>query len=287
MAQFRRFCLFCGGAPLSEEHIWSDWLDALLPRGNGTRHSAERRSNRAQEVVNGMPAYASSRTSDIKQGAVHGKRTKTICRTCNGGWMSGIVDRAKGPATRAITLTNTEFSIDDQRDLATWLVLSAYMRDRVARVHDHKVSDEVRNHLYRTRTAPTDVYVGIGAIHGARTVNEGYFVRVCRQRRATGYPVVASMHSVSVSMGGLIAVIVFSWRSPPAFLQLLPAVFGDCLTRIWPPVGRPVSFPNYNRRVLRGQFIVGDLGTVQEVSERADRVFAAIYQDAIGPPKAQ
>jgi hypothetical protein len=33
------FCIFCGGVPLTREHMWADWFRAYLPRTLAFYHS--------------------------------------------------------------------------------------------------------------------------------------------------------------------------------------------------------------------------------------------------------
>lgn len=34
-------CIFCGGTPLSKEHIWSEWLHDYLPSSSDTQREYE------------------------------------------------------------------------------------------------------------------------------------------------------------------------------------------------------------------------------------------------------
>ncbi len=41
MANPQGRCVFCGGTPVTKEHVWSDWLDEVIPRG-GYRYEFRR-----------------------------------------------------------------------------------------------------------------------------------------------------------------------------------------------------------------------------------------------------
>src|SRR5262245_12065211 len=85
-------CIFCGKqGDMSKEHIWSDWLDEVIPRGGD--HFVTVTSFLDAEG-NSLPDLRQKR-----QGSVHTKKVRRVCRSCNGGWMSNIVNTAKQPAT--------------------------------------------------------------------------------------------------------------------------------------------------------------------------------------------
>lgn len=150
MRTSQKGCVFCGGTPLTKEHIWSDWLDSILPRADSSRSEA-RRTTMAEKVVGGRPTYLpTSNSNRVRQGAVHSTTSRTVCKRCNNGWMKEIVDRAKPVATEVIQLRQTALLPEAQTRLATWLVLSAVMRDQKATAHPQKIQPAVRHLLTST-----------------------------------------------------------------------------------------------------------------------------------------
>ena len=273
----KRGCIFCGGSPLTKEHIWSDWLDSILPRGSSHRSEA-RETTVVDAVVEGLPVYRPIQKHErVREGAVHSTKTRTVCKRCNGGWMKEIVDRAKAVAERVIRLQAHVLSPDDQVRLATWLALSAVMRDQKAIAHPQKIQSDVLHHLSSRSLPPPDVFVAVGAFLGPKSVADSYNVRVAREIDAP-HKIVSSMHSVAVSMGGLFAVMIVPWRVAPGLLEQLPALYADSLTQIWPPQDRDIPWPNYARAVIRGAFEVDDPGNAFPLSLRARAAYKASFQ---------
>ena len=70
-------CIFCqrsGHAKITKEHVWPQWVAALMP--------AEK------EVPN---RFRSSELEDIKTWTGgYGLQVNDVCRNCNNGWMSRL-----------------------------------------------------------------------------------------------------------------------------------------------------------------------------------------------------
>lgn len=274
--QYQGLCVVCSGKRLSDEHVWSDWLSSLLPRGN-VLHEAKFSESLIDQVVGARPVFKPvKKWRKIRQGAVHSIKTKRVCIRCNGGWMAAIVDRSKAVATRAITLQFGALTRDDQTRLATWLALSATMRDQSARVGLPKMRSEALRYLWKRQEPPGEFYVGVGAFRGGRSVNNSYNVRLTRSM-APPHEIASMVHSIAVSMGGLFAVVVAPWRVDPDFARILPSLYSDCLTQIWPPHQTSIPWPNYARAVLGGKFGDGEVGTADEVAHRARRAFSYFH----------
>src|SRR4051812_46683479 len=69
-----RVCIFCGGGPLTLEHVWPAWLIALFPAlpSTITFRGRERQATTSDELT-----------------------VRAVCEKCNGGWMSDLEQQAK------------------------------------------------------------------------------------------------------------------------------------------------------------------------------------------------
>lgn len=116
-------CVFCGRSPpeiqMSKEHIWSDWLQDVLPR-YGTRTEAFT-----------TDLLKKPHTIQVKQGDVSTKKVRVVCTECNGGWMSGIVNKAKPIAAKLISGEELQLDAGAQQALANWLGLAALMANQL------------------------------------------------------------------------------------------------------------------------------------------------------------
>src|SRR4051794_6482907 len=84
-------CIFCGegnkpGNPMTEEHLWSDWLEQHLPKVSDPQTRASHADFRDGQLT---------RKRKIQQGHPHRKRFRVVCKRCNSGWMGDIEELAK------------------------------------------------------------------------------------------------------------------------------------------------------------------------------------------------
>lgn len=120
-----RKCIFCGeggksGNPMSEEHLWSEWMAPLLPKNKGTRYVEYAESFRATQP-------AGPKLLRDRQGGAIDKRYKVVCKRCNETWMSAM-EMAVRP--RLIPLIKGEpilLGECDRQMLADWIMLKAFV----------------------------------------------------------------------------------------------------------------------------------------------------------------
>src|SRR5690349_5445572 len=78
-----RTCVFCGGSPVTKEHVWPDWARRKLASSESFPHY-RRLERQGQDPVDKRwlaPA--------------HTMTVSAVCRPCNNGWMSELEARAK------------------------------------------------------------------------------------------------------------------------------------------------------------------------------------------------
>src|SRR4051812_45409085 len=86
-------CIFCDGVGMTKEHIWSDWLNTIfshLDSHTQIRFRSERHTGDGKAKVAVVVPFI-----DTHQGAMTQRKVRNVCGKCNGGWMSGAVNRAK------------------------------------------------------------------------------------------------------------------------------------------------------------------------------------------------
>lgn len=80
------FCIFCGGRPLTREHIWADWFRAYLPRPLPFYHS-------------GRIVLSEDNTQTHKSEKISGdpkcRKMRIVCNRCNNEWMSDLQNATK------------------------------------------------------------------------------------------------------------------------------------------------------------------------------------------------
>jgi len=98
-------CLFCDrDRPLTNEHVFPDWLRKLGFTGPGTREIVE-----------------DSSTPIFQQGGRFTKVLKVVCGPCNNVWMKGIEDAAKPVLVSMFraAASGKQVSLDEAAQLAT------------------------------------------------------------------------------------------------------------------------------------------------------------------------
>src|SRR5258708_14335434 len=93
-----RRCVFCGGAPLTREHVIPRWLTDVLPEQARFR-------GQDQQVVLLPPKAARSRIllpHRERREPFNSMTVKSVCKSCNSGWMNEIEGRARPYLNRLI-----------------------------------------------------------------------------------------------------------------------------------------------------------------------------------------
>lgn len=115
-------CVFCGRGPLTNEHVWPQWIrKGLFPH----LHTSRNVVTTDQDVDRDYPAPA----FDTKVGDVCGTTKRTSGDRCNNGWMSRLETSVKdvlGPMIRGETQV---LSPDIQVRIASWALKTAMMFD--------------------------------------------------------------------------------------------------------------------------------------------------------------
>lgn len=139
-------CIFCGGTPLTGEHIWSDWLKKYLPRDMRV-YSMLRAEVR--------DIAAKGRTS-TRGGDVHHRKVKCVCeRNCNNGWMRELENRVEPIVAQLLGGGEIRLTEEMQRTLAGWVALKAIVAEYDVgspRISRHAERQTLRN----KQTPPVD-----------------------------------------------------------------------------------------------------------------------------------
>jgi hypothetical protein len=147
----RNRCIFCGGTPLTHEHMYANWLRNYIPRvlKNYTSMSA---------VVDPTHSVPTRRTIG---GDPHSKRLYVVCEKCNNKWMSRLQNRAKVYLLPLILGQPTALDTKAQEIVAAWIAMSVMVgefndREKVA------ITASERRHFKKTEKAPAHWKIWIG-----------------------------------------------------------------------------------------------------------------------------
>jgi hypothetical protein len=240
MSKPQKRCIFCGGAPLTREHIWPQWLRAHLPIAMINYQSLQAIEHRRQ----------TDRNVSTRSGDPHSWRIRVVCARCNNGWMSQLEMHFQPILVPLLKGQIARLTPRQQQTLAAWAALKVMVAefDRTS----HRVSHHMhRKRLMRRQLPPVNGWrIWIGNYKRdkwvPRWVTHSFLIRsdtVVEQRGeiATFYNSQASTHVV----GDLYIHII---RSPMPNLardfsfQRVPNA-GAKLRSIWPPNSYSIVWP--------------------------------------------
>src|SRR5437867_932627 len=106
-----RVCIFCGGRPVTREHVWPDQLSELFPGMTaGAIHSL----------------WAANRPEERREwkGNIFDQRVRVTCHECNHGWLNQL-ENAAMPWLRPMILGSpllVPLAPDAQRAVAAYFI---------------------------------------------------------------------------------------------------------------------------------------------------------------------
>lgn len=155
--QILRVCVFCGGNPLTEQHVFPKWMESEFktPR-NGTSNIRMSFDNPFNKTLN-----LSSSVTFKKNRTIGKKLLKYFCATCNNGWMSKIEEAAKPLIIDLIRERKHKLDVGEQLILSRWACLSTIVYE----FDDYKTKvitkAERQNFMYNiTPPASWEIWVG-------------------------------------------------------------------------------------------------------------------------------
>lgn len=146
-----RTCVFCGGTPVTAEHLWPDWL---------RRRESLRESRLHVQVTQHL-----AQESERREWTDHPfkMRAKAVCATCNTGWMSDLEQATIVLLDGMIDGRGRALHQTGQRTLAAWALKGAMMFDQGAPAEARTIPSAHYSELLETGEPPVGARVWIGA----------------------------------------------------------------------------------------------------------------------------
>lgn len=232
----RRGCIFCGGTPLTKEHVLPKWLKPIVP-------------------FDATTGILSARQPDTIPIPPSEREARAVCGPCNHGWMSNLEKRAK-PLLTPLILGKTaprEIGVDGLSTIAFWAAKTV-LTCQFVNPPDQRFVPEAACHEIRENQAPavgTHVWIaphvgdlwaafyyleplGIWTVHATPEVDEHGRVKV-------------NSYTATLGLGHLlIHVLYFAGVEIPlkddvlASFQSIRRIWPDPYAFTWPP-GPPLS----------------------------------------------
>jgi hypothetical protein len=145
-------CIFCGGRPLTREHIWPDWLRAHLPRSLSFYHSGRIILNE-----DNTQTHSSKKIS----GDPKSRKLRIVCNKCNNEWMSDLQNATKPILIPLLLSQQITLSEPRQRQLATWVAMTVICAEYIQPA-SVSIPVTARRWLFTNRTPPENMRIWIG-----------------------------------------------------------------------------------------------------------------------------
>src|SRR5450759_5037390 len=159
-----RRCIFCGGTPITKEHIFAAWMRDFLPTIPNSRTDHDTSLGRRDLKSGKIMSYSTSKGKLDKPGDHRSRGLRVVCRNCNNGWMSEIQNIAKPILIPFLKGQWPRITQDDQYILSVWAAMFSMVfefahPETVGISQDHRTFlKEFKQH----KTMPKNWFVWIG-----------------------------------------------------------------------------------------------------------------------------
>lgn len=233
-----RRCIFCGGRPISKEHIFAEWLHPYLPKMNVVHHHS-----RAQMILKSVTREKVRRHS----GEPYAGRLKVVCRTCNNEWMGTLQDDTKPFLLPLVQGKNSVLWLRQQKLIAAWATMftmvTEFYEDEMIYV---AVSQHERTWFMEHKLPPRNWRIWIG--HYNRGDWAGLWVHASAPvighehvpERTDADIELPNSQSTSFVVGKLYVHVFSSQLSRLVRKQELPDTL---MPRLWPTAKTPIIWP--------------------------------------------
>lgn len=244
MAKSQRFCIYCGGSPLTKEHLYAAWLRPYVPVRTLHSHGIE---------AHNLWRHKPEKTVSWRAGDSHSRTIRVVCKTCNEGWMSNIQQSAKPYLIPILTNSAARLTRVAQKTLAGWAAMMVMTGEFIDR-EMIAIPQSERDHLRTTKLPPKGWRIWLAS----HTEGEGLYLWTHHVMSLTDGPAISAEPDgsrppntqttticvgqnlfVYAMSGGVAEPIIRRWNFPktikPLMLQIWPAA---AVSLSWPPARR-------------------------------------------------
>ena len=138
---------------MSGEHFWPQWAAPLLPNGADLSYRAD--AHFFDHATGSRTAPPQNRR---RQGPIINRKVKTVCRSCNSGWMNQLEQAARPDITALASDQEHVLDAEAQERLTRWVLMKVMVSEGESR----------RRSLAARRSARTDdLGASFGGDHGS------------------------------------------------------------------------------------------------------------------------
>ena len=225
-----RTCVFCGGTgKMSAEHVFPQWSREYL-------REVEGKGTHTRKILHGDGRIsARSHKADPATATV-----KTVCASCNNGWMSRLESEAMPFLLSMIKGHRRTYYDAGKALIARWTLKTALVSGSAFHVPTPK---HFYDDFYRSREPSETTRIWLAATNRKNFHTVDY--RPLKISPADGPPVPTENAFAALLSLGFLGFYVIGWRERiPDFDTLRP--FDDALVPLWPTEG-PTTWPPRRR----------------------------------------
>jgi hypothetical protein len=145
-----RTCVFCGGTPLTLEHVWPRWVAAILSDGGPVE--VEKRG------LGDEPASWQQVSLEVT--------VRWVCAPCNNGWLSELEEAAKPILEPLILGRKRTLTLTEADTVAVWCVKTALLF-QLTHPERREAPDAHYRWLFEHRVPPANTFAWLAGYNGA------------------------------------------------------------------------------------------------------------------------
>jgi hypothetical protein len=241
MPKPQRFCIFCGGSPITAEHLWPEWMAPLLGKyGAGTtqRFGRSVRHPTTDEVVFAV------RDHFIKGRESTSETMSVLCDRCNNEWGSLLETAATSALKKLVKGDRHTISPTDLTVIVRWLTLKFFVADDKDCEAQATLQPE-RAAFRESFVIPDSLRISIAPIPSGKWSASFHFFSTSASFLKPGEAIEAvalpkNVASLSMGFGRCFAHIVYARVDYPPVLR---SRFIDRFVQIWPLQPNSVDWP--------------------------------------------
>lgn len=234
-------CLFCSRQAGSREHLWAAWIHERMPRREPIRISFAERP----VTISNNPEIT----------------VKTVCRTCNNGWMSSLEAECIPLIGSLMQDVAAPLDPSQQSLLSRWALKTAMVLDSTntrARSLFYQRSECENLRLNSTIPDRTRVWIGRSSLNSLHADGTDVVIQAPDGTKI-------GLGNATTLIVGHLALQVFAvhpkpeYKNNPMNVAPRPGPWDDLLVQIWPAKTRSVSWPPPQTFTDRGSRQIGHL----------------------------
>jgi hypothetical protein len=237
-----RRCVFCGGRPLTREHVFPKWLTDVLPAQDLFRGQDQYRILSRPDKT---PAHLALPHREVRE-PFNAATARAVCANCNSGWMNAIEDSARPTLSRLIRGDSTELASADVEAVATWTVKTALMV-QLTSVEGIAAFGQVYRNFFTDRRPPASAVVWAAATGAEDWALRAETVSALIATDEDSVTVADPVNTTSATLGlGLLLLHTVLTARPSVSYPPLSAIHPGAIVRLWPnPVAVTLPPPQW------------------------------------------